>query len=117
MINRIAFAAALALSATAANAETITLNAPMAAASVHSGGIDMVVYYLEQPDHFQIVATYVSQDDPSNPSRMNMGFNDGDRVSFALPGESQVTYTFARSGDTVQVDADLAEQQVTALVE
>lgn len=117
MFTRIALAAAFALSAAAASADSISLEAPMQAASLHTGGVDMVVYYLDETDHFQIVATYAPKADAANPSRVVMGLTDGDEVSFSMPGETQVAYTFARDGETVTVDADLTGIKVTEFVD
>ena len=105
MITRI-LATTLALTAGAASADQIELTKAMQAASLHEGGVDMVVYYLEQPDHFEVVATYAPKREPYEPARLRMGLVDGDDVSFGLPGEPQVIYGFARMGDTVTVTAD-----------
>ncbi len=107
------FAAALALGTGTAFADQIELSKEMQAASLHEGGVDMVVYYLEEPDHFQVVATYAPKRDAYDPARMRMGLTDGDSVRFGVPGEPQVIYSFARSGNTVTVSADLTEQSFT----
>jgi hypothetical protein len=87
-------------------ADAITLDAPIAGASVHTGGVDMVVYYVDREDHFEVVATYASVDGPFEPGRLRMALTDGDRVSFGLPGmATAVLYTFERSGETVHVGA------------
>jgi len=44
-------------------ADTISLSIPYEAASLHDGDVDMVVYYVDHPDHFEVVATYVSKTD------------------------------------------------------
>lgn len=100
-----AAAAALALFAQGATAEEIALEAPMAGASLHTGGIDMVVYYMDRSDHFEVVATYALSDAPSEPARLRMGLADGDSARFGLPGEPHVRYEFSRSGATVRVEA------------
>ncbi len=107
------FAAALVLGAGAAGADQIELSKEMQAASLHEGGVDMVVYYLEEPDHFQVVATYAPKREAYEPARMRMGLMDGDSVRFGVPGEPQVIYSFARSGNTVTVRADPTEQSFT----
>jgi len=113
-IKNITTAAALTFAATSAFADSIELSAPMQAASVHAGDLAMVVYYLEQPDHFQVVATYVSADAPDEPARFNMALTDGDAVSFGMPTYTEVKYSFIRTGDTIKVTADVIDEAVTA---
>lgn len=100
-------AATLAVSAIAANADTISLYAPMQAASLHTGGVDMVVYYLDHDDHFEVVATYADGAEPFDPARLKMALVDGDDVNFGLPGQPQVSYGFTRDGDVVEIEANL----------
>lgn len=99
--------AALALTFTTglAQAGEITLEREMQAASLHDGGIDMVVFYLDRDDHFEVIATYATKAVPEAPARLRMGLMDGDSVNFALPGETHVQYGFAREGETVRVEA------------
>lgn len=115
MFARLALAATLAFSALPAAADTVSLTKEMQAASLHVGGIDMVVYYVEQPDHFEVVATYATQTAPTLASRFRMGLSDGDAVAFAMPGKAHVTYSFARSGDGVEVGAEFVGQAFTRL--
>lgn len=112
MITRF-LAAALFLGAGTAAADQITLTKAMQAASLHEGGVDMVVYYLEEADHFQVVATYAPKREPFEPARMRMGLTDGDSVRFGVPGEPQVIYSFARAGDAITVSADLTRRTRT----
>ena len=108
MMTRI-LASALFLAAGAAAADEIELTSPMQGASLHEGGIDMVVFYLDQDDHFEVVATYAPQREPYEPSRFRLAMADGDTMRFALPGEDQVMYSFARAGTTVSVTAGPAD--------
>jgi len=110
----IALASILSAAAFSAQAEMISLESPMQAASLHEGGVDMVVYYLDEEDHFQLVANYLDGTDPASPSRIRMGLVDGDRTSFSLPGIPQVIYSFERIGSSVIATADLLGQQVAA---
>jgi hypothetical protein len=107
-------AAIAAIMATSAAADTITLNTPMQAASVHEGGIDMVVYFADKGDHYHVIATYADTQAPFAPARIEMGLMDGDDVSFGLPGLTHVTYAFERSGDQVSVSADLIGDTVAS---
>ena len=108
MITR-TLAAALVLAAGAAVAEEIVLSSPMQGASLHEGGIDMAVYYLDQDDHFEVVATYAPKREPYEPSRFRLALTDGDSMRFALPGEEQVMYSFVRTGATVKVTVGPAD--------
>lgn len=109
MTFRAVIAAAIAFLPAAAQADQIALTAPMQAASLHEGGIDMVVYYLPRAGHFEVVATYVTGTAPGTgpaaPRRLRMGLAEGDATRFSLPGQAQVTYSFARHGDRVEVEA------------
>jgi len=100
-------ATAFALAPTAALADSITLNAPMQGASLHEGSIDMVVYYLDHDDHFEVVATYAAKTGNTEPNRLRMALTDGDASKFSVPGHRHVIYAFSRENDTVHVSADL----------
>jgi len=106
-------ALAFCLAAGAASADQIELSSAMQAASLHEGGIDMVVYYLEEGDRFDVVATYAANREPFGPARLRMGLADGDSLRFGLPGERQVIYGFARSGATLRVTAEPTGHAVT----
>lgn len=111
MIKTLATVAILAASAQTVFAETITLNTPMEAASLHTGGIDMVVYYLDNDEHFEVVASYLD-DTSAQPTRFQMALSNGDAVNFGLPGQTDVSYGFARNGDAVTVDADYISREI-----
>ncbi len=94
------------ISGIAAQADQINLTAPMQGASLHEGGVDMAVYFLDQKDVFEVVATYVDTTEPYDPARLRMGLTDGDAVHFSLPGLRHVFYTFERTGDSIRVSAE-----------
>ena len=102
-------AALLALAAVApgqAPAETIVLDRPIAGAALHSGGVDLVVYYVDRGDHFEVVGTYLARDPGAAPARLRMALADGDGARFGLPGMATKTfYDFSRRGSTVRVEA------------
>ena len=101
-----AFAATLfasAISASAGGLKTVTLDAPLAGATLNSGEIVMSVYFTETEDGaFEVVATYLdaAQD---QPRRIVMALSDGDTLKFGLPGHAGKLYHFARNGDAVTV--------------
>lgn len=99
-------------------ADTISLDAAIKCASVHDGGVDMAVYYVDQGDHFEVVATYAPVESPFRPARIRMALVDGDSVSFGLPGAATaVLYSFARSGETVIVEATHVGEEFALLAE
>lgn len=106
-MKRFALAAALLAfaAAGAAKADEITLRAPLAAAAVHEGDIDMSVYWTEVGTGYEVVATYAPRDAMEETGRLVMLLEEGEKVSFALPGEAQVIYAFARDNGAVQVRA------------
>lgn len=110
-----AIIAAALFTGAAASADEIELRESMQAASLHEGGIDMVVYFLEHDDHFEVVGTYAAVDAAHDPARIRMGLVDGDSVSFSMPGQDQVRYSFARKGDVVSVSADPVESEVASI--
>ncbi|MFA3920957.1 hypothetical protein [Ruegeria hyattellae] len=101
------FIACISIGASAAiSAESIHLKAQLAGASLRAGDIDMVVYYVDHGDHFEVVATYALNNDPYEPARLRMGLSDGDSVSFGLPGQTGYLYRFSRDGSSVAVIAE-----------
>lgn len=107
---RIFSTVAAAIFASAIAAEEITLKSEIEGRSLHGGGVDMAVYYLDRQDHFEVVATYISP--AYGPARIRMGLVDGDSTTFGLPGLSGRTYTFARIGDEVHVSTEAVPQRV-----
>lgn len=101
-----AFAATLfasAISAPAAASEILTLNAPLAGASLNSEEIAMSVYFTETVGGaFEVVVTYLDAGQ-DQPQRIVMALSDGDNLRFGLPGYAGTLYQFARSGDSVTV--------------
>ena len=97
--------AAFGLMPGAAAADAIALDASIEGASLHEGGVDMAIYYVDRGDHFEVVATYAAVEAPSRPARIRMGLADGDSTTFGLPGMATPRlYTFSREGETVTVE-------------
>jgi hypothetical protein len=101
-----AFAATLfatTISAPAASADSVILDAPYAGATLGSEEIAISVYFTEAADGaFEVVATYLgaAQDEPQ---RIVMVLSDGDNLLFGLPGHAGTLYQFARNGDAITV--------------
>jgi hypothetical protein len=95
---------AVATSALPAVADEMTVDRPIAAASLHDGPLDMVAYYLPAADGgLEVTATFVAREDGARPMRVVMRLADGDEVSFAMPGHLEALYCFARRGPALSV--------------
>lgn len=92
----------------------ITVDSPMQAVSLHKGGVDMVVYYPDEEDHFQLLASDLDCADAATSARIRMAQSDGTRVSFNQPGVSLVSYRFERIRSSVTAPADLLGRQVAS---
>lgn len=101
--------AAAALAATApAFADEVRMSAPIEAGSLTGGGVALVAYYVPLADDaFEVTATWLGADD-AEPSRLVMRLEDGDAVSFSLPGHLDTRLTFARAFETVTLRAEPA---------
>jgi hypothetical protein len=112
-----AFAATLftsTVSAPAASAGSVTLNAPYAGATLGSEEIAMSVYFTEAAGGaFEVVATYLGAAE-DEPQRIIMALSDGDNLRFGLPGHAGTLYQFARNGDAVTVSDVLAHSALPA---
>ena len=102
---KLLIAAALSVASTAAFASDITLTTPAAGATLHHDAVDMSVYFTEAAEGYEVVATYVTDAAPTDPARLVMLLNEGDRVSFGLPGVRGELFSFARTDDAVTVSA------------
>lgn len=88
-------------------ADQVVLDAPLAGASLHEGGVDMALYYVDGAnDAFEVVATYAPTADAANVARVRMSLGDGDATQFALPGHRDTMFTFERRGTAVHVSAE-----------
>jgi hypothetical protein len=105
MTFKIATAALLAALAPAAvMAESVTLTAPGFGATLQGEAVDMSVYFIDGSDGaFDVVATYVGDDEPGQPYQLIMELREGDDVRFALPGHAETLYQFQRVGGIVSV--------------
>jgi hypothetical protein len=92
--------AALALPALA---DEMTVDRPIAAASLHDGPLDMVAYYMPAENDLKVTATFVGREDGARPMRAVMLLADGDDVSFAMPGHLDALYRFVRNGPALAV--------------
>ncbi|MFV0385346.1 hypothetical protein [Paracoccus sp. (in: a-proteobacteria)] len=98
-----AILAALSIPA-AAMADSVTLNAPAQGANLNGDTVDMSIYYLAGTDGAMSVnAVYVSDALPDQPHTLRMALQDGDNVTFALPGHPEALYNFQRADGVLTV--------------
>lgn len=102
-----AFAIAALLGATLlapAQAEEVTISQPLAAGSLHEGTLDMVAYWLEVAEGaLEVTATFRDPATDMEPMRVVMPMQDGDSLSFGMPGYPYQLYTFARRQSEVTI--------------
>lgn len=102
----------LATAALPAFAGEVRTATPMQAQSIATPAVDMVAYFVPvDGDGFEVTATWLGAEDDA-PSRLVMRLQDGDRVSFALPGHKDTLYTFVRDFDAVSISAEPAETEI-----
>ena len=101
--------AAAALPAYAADVQTRT---PVEAMSLEAGAVRMVSYFVPaEGDLYTVTATWIAGDDAA-PQRLVLQLDEGDRVSFSVPGHADTLFTFARDTDAVSVSAEPAEARI-----
>lgn len=99
----IALAAMMALPAIAAQADRLTLSAPLAGGTLHTPSVDMTAYWTRSDDAFEVVAFYAPTSDLTDVSKLQMRLADGDGVTFSLPGLKGMAYRFERRDEAVSI--------------
>lgn len=87
----------------AAVAEPLVLSAPMSGGTVLSEAADLSVYWLPAGDAIEVVAHYVTADTAQTPQRLRMRLEEGDNVTFGLPGVRGVVYGFRHEAGALVV--------------
>lgn len=106
--------ASLAL-ATSSFAGEITLTIPFEAYRLSTGSVDMIAYRTDLGDGgFEVTAYTRARDAYSQPERVMMRLEDRDRVTFAMPSEPRVLYTFARTADLVTITSELVPLELAS---
>ncbi|AUH33544.1 hypothetical protein [Paracoccus tegillarcae] len=104
-----------ALAPAAVMAETATLTVPLAGATIQNEEADMSVYFVDGEDGaVTVYAAYVTDDAPYAPNRLTMSLQNGDDVTFSLPGLPETNYSFARTGGIVTVTGEPVEPAIAA---
>ncbi len=106
-----AFALAALLGATLtapAYAEDVTISRALAAGSLHEGALDMVAYWTEGSDGaLEVTATFRDRATDDEPMRIVMPMQNGDALSFGMPGYQDSLYSFARSGQAISISVQV----------
>ena len=97
-----------------AHAEEDTISKAMAAGSLHEGPLDMVAYWLDGPDGaLELTATFRDRATEDEPMRIVMPMQDGDALSFGMPGYRGPLYSFARTGREISMSVEIKPQLVS----
>ena len=112
------FALAALLGATLiapAQAEEVTISRAIAAGSLHEGPLDMVAYWLDGPDGaLELTATFRDRATDDEPMRIVMPMQDGDALSFGMPGYRGMLYSFARTGREISMSVETVPALIAA---
>jgi hypothetical protein len=95
-------------------AEVAVLSAPLQAASLHTGALDMMAYRTALPDGAHEVTAVFRGRGNEEPQPVVMRLQDGDEVQFSMPGDLQTLYTFTGTADMVEVSAQGAPVQLAS---
>lgn len=98
----------------AAHAAELSLPTPLAAKTLHEGGVDMTLYWQKNGDLAEVTTFYVASNRTFEPKRVVLALADGEAVSFALPDARQVFCQFSRTGDVIDVSATRIWQDLAA---
>ncbi|WP_265500032.1 hypothetical protein [Paracoccus beibuensis] len=105
--------AALGLAAPAM-AEVAVLSAPLQAASLRTGALDVAAYRVDLADGAHEVTAMFRGRTSAEPQRVVMRLEDADEVQFSMPGEPDTIYTFASVGNAVEISAQRTSVQIAS---
>ena len=98
-----------------ARAEEVTISHALAAGSLHEGALDMVAYWLDGPDGaLELTATFRDRETDDEPMRIVMPLQDGDALSFGMPGYEASLYSFARSGQEITISVEVMPAMIAS---
>lgn len=113
-MKNLTLAALIAAAPFAAAAEELNLSSPADGGVIQTDRADMSVYWTPEGDMFEVVAAYVSADGSVPVRDLRLQLDDGDAVTFALPGLDNAVFRFERNAETLTVapqqDARVIEQ-------
>lgn len=91
-------------------ADTVTLTVPGDGATLQGEAVDMSIYFNDGAEGtYEVVAAYVDDANPTRPQYLIMAMQDGDDVTFALPGHPETLYNFQRTGAILTVGDQTAD--------
>ena len=99
---------------TAALADSAAISQPIQAGSLHEGPLDMVAYWVPQPDGYEVTATFIGRMPGDQPMRVVVLLSEGDDVAFSMPGYRSALYRFERSDEVVDVSVELGRGRVAS---
>ncbi|MEO1493512.1 MAG: hypothetical protein AAFV19_15255 [Pseudomonadota bacterium] len=103
-------AMALGVMSGPAIAETMTVKAPLEAATVKSDDLDMVAYFRElDGDVLEVTATFAEREGFYRPARVVMGLEQDARVAFSVPGFPETLYRVSRRDGALTVSVERIE--------
>ena len=101
---------------TSAQAEEVTISHALTPGSLHEGALDMVAYWLDGPDGaLELTATFRDRTTDDEPMRIVMPIQDGDALSFGMPGYDNSLYSFARSGKEISISVEIEPDSIAAV--
>ena len=101
---------------TSAQAEEVTISQALAAGSLHEGALDMVAYWLDGPDGaLELTATFRDRAADDEPIRIVMPMQDGDALSFGMPGYEASLYSFVRSGQEIRISVKVMPDRIATM--
>lgn len=95
-------AVTLAVASAPAFADVVVLTAPGADGVLREDRINMALSWTDGAGGPALVATYLT-DPEAAPNRIVLHLQDGDNVTYGLPGAPGYHFSFARAGDAVLV--------------
>ena len=99
-----------------AQAEEVTISQALAAGSLHDGALDMVAYWLDGPDGaLELTATFRDRATDDEPMRIVMPMQNGDALSFGMPGYEDSLYSFARSGQQITISVEVEPNRIARM--
>lgn len=102
---RSALVAALAAIALPLPAEEVRLVRPVEAATLATGSVVFNAYFVSLPDDGVEVTAFWREGAQADSTRLTIRLDEGDAVSFSLPGHPETRFTLARDLDAVTVRA------------
>ena len=78
--------------------QLVTLDQPSQSANIQHDGVALAMRYQFIEGQMEVTATF---QDGGKPHRVVMRMDDGESLTFALPGQGGSLYSFARRGDAL----------------